>query len=332
MFAETPRNAINIYTLARIAMNARSINPAKWLTESILYDTALVIIMISTAIFFVSILSSFIAIWIYFPLICSIKGNLKEYICHKIDKRIAELMASHGLKRRNNQRGDSPGPQYPGSDRSQGGSLPRDKDASFHNAMQQQQQQREPHTLPHSTHQQSQRSHSPAYLHSEPPLIQRNHGGAQNFIRPGRSLTDTDNAQLLDERKRLISPNKFEDSLKVNRSANGPLNSDLAGRASPPRKLAGNGYYQSPNMFYQASAVRSTGRSSPQITPLPSPPSSLSRTPNDSEANASNHPTVYARQMSSSGRPSQDKPHSQRNYDGSSWEGSRTEFRSFDRF
>jgi len=36
---------------------------------------------------------------LYIPLLCHIKGNLKEYCCHKVDKRITEI-----IKRRNKQR------------------------------------------------------------------------------------------------------------------------------------------------------------------------------------------------------------------------------------
>jgi len=35
----------------------------------------------------------------YIPLLCYIQGNLKEYVCHKVDKRIAEV-----IKRRNKER------------------------------------------------------------------------------------------------------------------------------------------------------------------------------------------------------------------------------------
>lgn len=40
-----------------------------------------------------------IAALMYIPLLCYIRGNLKEYCCHKIDKRIAELMKRKTKKR-----------------------------------------------------------------------------------------------------------------------------------------------------------------------------------------------------------------------------------------
>lgn len=40
-----------------------------------------------------------IAAFMYIPLLCYIQGNLKEYCCHKIDKRIAELMKRKTKKR-----------------------------------------------------------------------------------------------------------------------------------------------------------------------------------------------------------------------------------------
>lgn len=33
----------------------------------------------------------FIAAIIYVPLLCHIKGNLKEYVCHKIDKKYGAI-------------------------------------------------------------------------------------------------------------------------------------------------------------------------------------------------------------------------------------------------
>jgi hypothetical protein len=46
------------------------------------------ILMTFTSLLWVfSMIMMFIAAIIYVPLLCHIKGNLKEYVCHKIDKR-----------------------------------------------------------------------------------------------------------------------------------------------------------------------------------------------------------------------------------------------------
>jgi hypothetical protein len=36
---------------------------------------------------------------LYVPLLCQIRGNLKEYVCHKIDKRLAQLLRNKSRKR-----------------------------------------------------------------------------------------------------------------------------------------------------------------------------------------------------------------------------------------
>lgn len=49
--------------------------------------------MIFTVLVFAgSLLLLIVAAITYIPLLCYIQGNLKEYVCHKIDKRIAELI------------------------------------------------------------------------------------------------------------------------------------------------------------------------------------------------------------------------------------------------
>ncbi|KAJ3195842.1 hypothetical protein HDU82_001981 [Entophlyctis luteolus] len=40
-----------------------------------------------------------VAFFVYFPLLYIIRGNLKEYVCHKIDKRISELLKKKSRKR-----------------------------------------------------------------------------------------------------------------------------------------------------------------------------------------------------------------------------------------
>ncbi|KAI9358498.1 hypothetical protein BD770DRAFT_343934 [Pilaira anomala] len=44
-------------------------------------------------------LQIFLAVLLYFPVLCQIQGNLKEYCCHKIDKRIDELLEKQRKKR-----------------------------------------------------------------------------------------------------------------------------------------------------------------------------------------------------------------------------------------
>ncbi|KNE68520.1 vacuole protein [Allomyces macrogynus ATCC 38327] len=46
-----------------------------------------------------NVLSTLVAAIVYVPLLCKIRGNLKEYVCHLIDKRIGELMRRKARKR-----------------------------------------------------------------------------------------------------------------------------------------------------------------------------------------------------------------------------------------
>ncbi|KAI9247449.1 hypothetical protein BDA99DRAFT_489305 [Phascolomyces articulosus] len=53
----------------------------------------------SALIFSISFLLACVAFFLYIPLFCHIQGNLKEYCCHKVDKRIAELLHHQARKR-----------------------------------------------------------------------------------------------------------------------------------------------------------------------------------------------------------------------------------------
>lgn len=53
----------------------------------------------SLVLFIISAVMVLIASIMYIPLLCHIRGNLKEYCCHKIDKRIAELLKRQAKKR-----------------------------------------------------------------------------------------------------------------------------------------------------------------------------------------------------------------------------------------
>ncbi|CEG77546.1 hypothetical protein RMATCC62417_12275 [Rhizopus microsporus] len=47
----------------------------------------------------ISMLNIGLAVILYFPILCHIQGNLKEYCCHKIDKRINEILAKQRKRR-----------------------------------------------------------------------------------------------------------------------------------------------------------------------------------------------------------------------------------------
>ncbi|KZT12810.1 uncharacterized protein LAESUDRAFT_16963 [Laetiporus sulphureus 93-53] len=104
IFAEGPRQSINALTLYALFLAKK--NKGQWYDVSKYFSgnnyitTALTISTAFTVfIFALSLLMLIIAGICYIPLLAYIQGNLKEYCCYKVDKRIAEI-----IKRRNKQR------------------------------------------------------------------------------------------------------------------------------------------------------------------------------------------------------------------------------------
>ncbi|KAI9507720.1 hypothetical protein F5148DRAFT_981027 [Russula earlei] len=109
-FADGPRQVINALTLFAIYLakkdnNTPWYNFKKYFAGNTLITTALTISTLFTVLVFAgSLLLLIIAAICYVPLLCYIKGNLKvgvrrEYCCHKVDKRISEI-----IKRRRKER------------------------------------------------------------------------------------------------------------------------------------------------------------------------------------------------------------------------------------
>lgn len=92
LFAQAPRYGIAIYALIAYVWN-RGFNWSKYTRESFFTNVTLILMAFFVILFLISLLKFFLACIIYVPLIIDIQGNLKEYVCHKIDKRIAELIA-----------------------------------------------------------------------------------------------------------------------------------------------------------------------------------------------------------------------------------------------
>ncbi|GAA5916213.1 hypothetical protein JCM8208_000035 [Rhodotorula glutinis] len=100
LLADAPRQVINAITLWSFGKSQ------KWTTDfgvyfsgSLVKQLALATMLFTVAIFIISAVQLLVAAAIYPALLCYIQGNLKEYCCHKVDKRIAELM-----KRKNRRR------------------------------------------------------------------------------------------------------------------------------------------------------------------------------------------------------------------------------------
>lgn len=104
-FADGPRQVINALTLFAIYLARKDdrtpwYDVKKYFAGNNLITTALTISTLFTVLIFAgSLLLLIIAAIGYIPLLCYIKGNLKEYCCHKVDKRISEI-----IRRRNKER------------------------------------------------------------------------------------------------------------------------------------------------------------------------------------------------------------------------------------
>lgn len=102
VLADGPRQSINCLTLYSFwLVNNGSISQITdyFSGQSAVTKMLLLSILFTVVIFLGSLLVLVIAAICYVPLLCYIQGNLKEYCCHKVDKRIAEL-----IDRKNRQR------------------------------------------------------------------------------------------------------------------------------------------------------------------------------------------------------------------------------------
>ncbi|OAX43865.1 hypothetical protein K503DRAFT_730588 [Rhizopogon vinicolor AM-OR11-026] len=104
LLSDAPRQTINALTLYSIYL-AKSdkgswYDISKYFSGNSLSTSALTVSTFFTVVIFAgSLLLLIMAAIFYIPLLCYIQGNLKEYVCHKVDKRIAEV-----IKRRNKER------------------------------------------------------------------------------------------------------------------------------------------------------------------------------------------------------------------------------------
>ncbi|KAL0949705.1 hypothetical protein HGRIS_009742 [Hohenbuehelia grisea] len=105
LLADGPRQSINALTLYAIFVSRKDspeawYDPTRYFSNNSLSTSALIITTLFTVLVFAgSLLLLIIAAICYIPLVLHIRGNLKEYCCHKVDKRIDTV-----IKRRNQQR------------------------------------------------------------------------------------------------------------------------------------------------------------------------------------------------------------------------------------
>jgi hypothetical protein len=98
LLADGPRQTINALTLySFIASKSHEAGqwwylPKYFSKDDMVTNGLLVSIIFTVTVFLGSLILLIIAAILYIPLLCYIQGNLKEYCCHKVDKRISELI------------------------------------------------------------------------------------------------------------------------------------------------------------------------------------------------------------------------------------------------
>ncbi|KAG0227131.1 hypothetical protein BGW42_003147 [Actinomortierella wolfii] len=112
LLADAPRQAINAFLLYNIFIksskgdflkNWNSVWEGRNANGQPIYPTmkkfSIGVMMFTVLMFTLSILYMFGAVCLYIPLVIHIRGNLKEYCCHKIDKRIDEIVKKKARSR-----------------------------------------------------------------------------------------------------------------------------------------------------------------------------------------------------------------------------------------
>ncbi|EST06158.1 hypothetical protein PSEUBRA_004028 [Kalmanozyma brasiliensis GHG001] len=93
LVADGPRQVINFFTLYGLGSFAKwSTNPSDYYEGNIFTGIMILSMLFTVAVFAGSMILLMMAGIAYIPLLCYIKGNLKEYCCHKVDKRVTELV------------------------------------------------------------------------------------------------------------------------------------------------------------------------------------------------------------------------------------------------
>lgn len=93
LVADGPRQVINFFTLYGLGSFAKwSTDPYDYYEGNIFTGIMILSMLFTVAVFAGSLILLMLAGIAYIPLLCYIKGNLKEYCCHKVDKRVTELV------------------------------------------------------------------------------------------------------------------------------------------------------------------------------------------------------------------------------------------------
>ncbi|KAF9436630.1 hypothetical protein BGZ76_003427 [Entomortierella beljakovae] len=117
MFADGPRQVINgIILITVVTKNNQNrtggIDLEFWNYENFgtMNSITISLMIFTLTLWIISVLLMIAAVFCYIPLVIHIKGNLKEYCCHKIDKRIDEIIRKKAKQRgkdaKNTKKGD----------------------------------------------------------------------------------------------------------------------------------------------------------------------------------------------------------------------------------
>ncbi|OLL24363.1 putative vacuolar membrane protein [Neolecta irregularis DAH-3] len=99
ILAEGPRQLINGFTIYSILKVKNFSYDIQDYAGGTLQNMILLSIVFSATMWFFSAIQLVLAAFLYVPLITFIRGNLKEYCCVKVDKRLSKLMAHYRQKR-----------------------------------------------------------------------------------------------------------------------------------------------------------------------------------------------------------------------------------------
>lgn len=112
MLAEGPRQVLNAITLYSVAEAKNfTFDISVYQQEfSTLQGVILSFMLLTVAIWALSFIRLLVAAILYLPLVCHIRGNLKEYCCHKVDKRISQLLIERRRKRADQKPETNPEP------------------------------------------------------------------------------------------------------------------------------------------------------------------------------------------------------------------------------
>ncbi|RKP10108.1 hypothetical protein THASP1DRAFT_8937, partial [Thamnocephalis sphaerospora] len=101
LLAEAPRQVVNGIALFNVYIINGRFQPTRFYDNGsdLMARISFALMSFTFCVWAISAILLLIAGVLYLPLLCQIRGNLKEYVCHKIDKRLAELLRKKSRQR-----------------------------------------------------------------------------------------------------------------------------------------------------------------------------------------------------------------------------------------